>query len=59
MVENRIEFNGYEQTVSVSHAGNVIVVAQDCEYGRQQVAIPAEMAEAIAADSTRRVREKI
>lgn len=59
MVENRIEFNGYEQTVSVSHVGNVIVVAQDCEYGRQQVAIPAEMAEAIAADITRRAREKI
>lgn len=58
MVENRIEFNGYERTVSVVHVGRMIVVAQECEYGRQQVFIPVEMAEAIAADLSRRAKEQ-
>ena len=56
MVENRIEFNGYECTVSIVHVGRMIVVAQDCESGRQQVCIPIEMAEAIAADLSRRAK---
>ena len=58
LIENRIEFNGYEHTVSIVHVGSMIVIGQHCEYGRQQVVIPIEMAEAIAADLTRRAKEK-